>query len=126
MWEVEYEYIESWLDKQSGEVVASVFAALERLQQDGPSLGRPLVDTLKGSSVKHLKELRPMAPGKIEIRVLFAFDPERRAIMLLAGDKSQGKNGRAKWSGWYKKAIPEAERVYQHHIENLEVQDGRP
>lgn len=124
MWDIDYGYIEPWLDDQDDASVASIFAALECLQERGPSLGRPLVDTLAGSKVKNLKELRPAAPGESEIRVIFAFDQERRAIMLLGGDKSKGKNGKAKWSGWYKKAIPEAEKLYEEHLDRLMQAQG--
>lgn len=124
MWTIEYENIVDWLDMQDDKTVACVFAALEILQQQGPYLGRPLVDTLKGATVKNLKELRPASSGNSEVRILFAFDPRRRAIMLLAGDKSKGKSGKAKWSGWYKQAIPEAERIYREHITQLGEQHG--
>jgi hypothetical protein len=126
MWEIEYDYILSWLDEQDNDTVASIFGALERLQQDGSSLGRPLIDTLKGSQIKNLKELRPASPGSTEVRILFAFDPERKAIMLLGGDKPTGKSGRAKWSGWYRKAIPAAERLYRQHLDELGGRDDRP
>ena len=88
MWEIDYGYIEDWLDSQSEETVAAVFAALEILESAGPNLGRPLVDSLQGSTAKNLKELRPASPGRSEIRIIFAFDPRRSAVMLLAGDKA--------------------------------------
>lgn len=116
MWTIEYDYIIPWLDQLDTDSVASIFAALEVLQEQGPSLGRPLVDTLKGTKLSNLKELRPTSPGSTEIRILFAFDPSRKAIMLLGGDKSKGKSGRAKWSGWYKRAIPEAETIWKDHL----------
>jgi hypothetical protein len=59
------------------------------LQQFGPQLGRPRVDTLKGSSHANMKELRFDAADGVW-RVAFAFDPKRRAILLVAGDKSGG------------------------------------
>lgn len=124
MWEVEYEYILDWLDQQDEDTVASIFAALELLQQKGPSLGRPLVDTLKGSIIKNLKELRPASPENSEIRILFAFDPQRKAVMLLAGDKSTSRSIKAKWSGWYKHAIPKAECIYQEHLSRLGEYNG--
>ena len=86
--------------------------------------GRPLVDALKHAKVKNLKELCPASPGMTEVRVLFAFDPKRKAIMLLGGDKSKNKNGRAKWSGWYKEAIPEAEKLYKEHLSKLGGSDA--
>ena len=91
MWTIEYEYIMDWLDEQDRGTVASVFAALEVLQREGPNLGRPLVDSINGSKLKNMKELRPASPGDSEVRILFAFDPLRQAVMLLAGDKSKGK-----------------------------------
>lgn len=73
--------------------------------------------------MKNLKELRPASPGRTEIRILFAFDPKRKAVMLLGGDKSQGKNGRTKWSGWYKEAIPKAEAIYRQHLAQMGERD---
>lgn len=52
MWSIEYSYIEPWLDAQDDETVACIFAALEVLHREGPELGRPLVDTVKGSRLK--------------------------------------------------------------------------
>lgn len=53
-----------------------------------------------------MKELRPGSTGSTEIRILFAFDPNRRAILLVAGDKS------GNWSKWYDDNIPVAEDRY--------------
>jgi len=60
------------------------------IEQFGPALGRPAVDTLEGSSVANLKELRFSAGGSVW-RVAFAFDGNRVAVLLVAGDKD-GKN----------------------------------
>lgn len=120
MWKVELGLIEEWLDTLDKETVSDVFFALEQLEQFGPALGRPLVDTITGSNLRNLKELRPPSPKGSEIRILFAFDPKRMAIMLLGGDKASGKRKRDKWSGWYKMAIPEAERLYKQHLRELE------
>jgi len=124
MWNIEYRYIEDWLDKQDVQTVAHIFAALELLQKEGPSLGRPLVDLVHGSCIGNLKELRPASPGNAEIRILFTFDPQRSAVMLLAGDKAHGKSGRFKWNRWYKKAVPLAEHVYERHLRSLEEARG--
>lgn len=118
MWSIEYSYIEPWLDAQDDETVACIFAALEVLHREGPGLGRPLVDTVKGSRLKNLKELRPASPGASEIRILFAFDENREAVLLLAGDKSKGERGRLRWSGWYRTAVAKAERLYEMHCRN--------
>jgi len=87
-----------------------VTAAVELLEQGGPALGRPLVDTLKGSRHPNMKELRPRGG---QMRVLFAFDPRRMAILLLGGDKSR------RWSGWYAEAIPAADQLYDEHLQTL-------
>jgi len=119
LWNIEYSYIEPWLDAQDEETIANIFAALEVLEREGPTLGRPLVDSVKGSRIRHLKELRPVSSGRAEVRILFAFDPKRHAIMLYAGDKSLGKNNKAKWSHWYRNAIRAAEELYDRHLKLL-------
>jgi hypothetical protein len=61
---------------------------------------------LKASRIHHLKELRPGSRGRSEIRVIFAFDPTRSALLLLGGDKV------GNWERWYRDNIPVAERLY--------------
>lgn len=73
----------------------------------GPGLGRPLVDTLKGSNISNLKELRPRSGREVAIRVLFVFDPWSQAVLLVAGNKA------GDWSRWYEEAIPVAEVAYE-------------
>ncbi len=80
------------------------------LAEVGPSLGRPLVDRVKGSRLHGMKELRPGSAGNAEIRVLFVFDPWRSAILLAGGDKS------GNWTRWYRTAIPQAERLYNEYL----------
>ena len=62
--------------------------SVELLAERGPALGRPAVDRITGSRLHNLKELRPGSAGKTEIRILFIFDPQRRAVLLVAGDKA--------------------------------------
>lgn len=69
------------------EVRREIYSLIPLLQQFGPQLGRPRVDTLKGARHANLKELRFHAAGG-EWRVVFAFDTERKAILLAAGDKA--------------------------------------
>jgi hypothetical protein len=69
------------------EVRNEILAHSRLLQQFGPLLGRPRVDTLDDSHHANMKELRFDAADGVW-RVAFAFDPKRRAILLLAGDKS--------------------------------------
>jgi len=103
---------ETWLLEQQPRVRQTITAHAKLLATFGPKLGRPYVDTLKGSKLTNLKELRVQHQGE-PWRVLFAFDPERRAILLIGGNK-QGN------SQWYKKAIPLAEKRYWQHLEQME------
>jgi hypothetical protein len=64
------------------------------------------VDRIQGSKIHHLKELRPGSAGRSEIRVLFAFDPIRSALLLLGGDKA------GNWQRWYRQNIPVAGQLY--------------
>ena len=124
MWNIEYTYIEEWLDTLDNEAVSMIFAALERLQEEGPNLGRPLVDTLSNTNVKNLKELRPASPKGSEMRIIFAFDPKRSAIMLLGGDKAKGKNNKSKWADWYRRNIPRAEKIFREHLDKIGENNG--
>lgn len=84
--------------------------AIAALLDEGPNLGRPLVDRIKGSKLHNLKELRPGSTGTSEIRILFIFDPERNAVLLVAGDKA------GRWTNWYLQAIPAAEARYAIYL----------
>ena len=64
-----------------------------------------------------MKELRPGSTGRTEVRVLFAFDPKRRAILLVGGDKTNA------WSRWYEVNVPIADRRYDAHLRRLK--DGQ-
>jgi hypothetical protein len=115
MWEIEVTpEFEQWFKELEDEEQCDVRAAVELLEERGPSLGRPKVDTLTGTSVPNLKELRVRS-----LRVLFAFDPRRVGILLLGGDK------RSNWTNWYRTAIPQAERLWRRHLDELE-REGRP
>lgn len=92
----------------------AVDSVVDHLKDRGPGLGRPLVDTIKGSRHPNMKELRP----RRGLRILFAFDPRRTAILLLGGDKTN------RWNDWYVEMIPRADRLYDEHLEALE-EEGR-
>lgn len=110
--------VRDWLHamrRSDHDTLMSISAAIDVLQLRGPGLGRPLVDTVRGSELPHLKELRPGSTGSTEVRILFAFDPARRAVLLVGGDKS------ADWRGWYVRAIPLAEDRYWEHVKAMET-----
>ncbi len=107
MWDVVLvEEVNDWymrLDEKTTDLVSS---AIDLLEQSGPVLGRPMVDTVKGSTFSNMKELRPGSSGGSEVRILFAFDAQRQAVLLVAGDKS------GKWKQWYDDAIPVADKRF--------------
>jgi hypothetical protein len=79
----------------------------------GPSLGRPHADTLSGSKHTNMKELRFYAEDGVW-RVAFAFDPDRKAILLVAGDKSGVSKDR-----FYKQLIQKADARFDEHLKTL-------
>ncbi|ELQ6222151.1 type II toxin-antitoxin system RelE/ParE family toxin [Cronobacter turicensis] len=80
----------TWYERQDRAVQKRLSAYLMHLSQLGPTLGRPLVDTLKTSRYGQLKELRAQFQGRAW-RILFAFDPDRRAVLLCGGNKTGNK-----------------------------------
>jgi hypothetical protein len=90
-----------------------LFALTRLLMRFGPQLGRPPVDTLKGSSHPNMKELRFNAEGGVW-RVAFAFDPRRNGVLLVAADKSGGSEKR-----FYKQLIQTADRRFDAHLARL-------
>ncbi|SER76907.1 type II toxin-antitoxin system RelE/ParE family toxin [Sphingobium sp. YR768] len=84
------------------------------LQETGPWLGRPHVDTLAGSRYANMKELRFDANDGAW-RVAFAFDPKRRAILLVAGDKAGVAQKR-----FYKSLIAKADKRFADHLADME------
>lgn len=87
-----------------------LLAMLNLLKETGPQLGRPHADTLSGSRHANMKELRFTAANGVW-RVAFAFDPQRKAIVLVAGDKSGVAQKR-----FYKALIAKADRRYDNHL----------
>ncbi|MCP3427316.1 type II toxin-antitoxin system RelE/ParE family toxin [Rothia sp. AR01] len=110
---MDIELIADWLVSLDEGSREQVVAALELLEEHGPQLGRPLVDTVSGSRHRNMKELRPGSAGRSELRLLFAFDPERQAILLVAGDKA------GNWQRWYRQAIPLADDLFDAHLRRL-------
>ncbi len=95
------------------DVQTEILALSLVLEEFGPQLGRPRVDTLKGSRHANMKELRFSAADG-EWRVAFAFDPKRRAILLVAGDKSGGSEKR-----FYRELIRKADERFGAHLARL-------
>src|SRR5690625_788491 len=79
---------DTWLSGLNNSQQEKVLAGLLMIQHLGPSAGRPYVDTDKGSKYRNMKELRLQASGRA-LRVFFAFNPKRQAVILCGGDKGR-------------------------------------
>ena len=94
-----------------------LLAHAQLLEEFGPQLGRPRVDTLNGSKHANMKELRFNTDDGIW-RVAFAFDPKRKAILLVCGDKSGGSEKR-----FYKQLLNKADERFDDHLSRLPKKD---
>jgi hypothetical protein len=101
------------------EVQDELLAKAKLLEEFGPELGRPHVDTLNGSEHRNMKELRFEASGGVW-RVAFAFDPRREAILLVAGDKSGGSQDR-----FYRRLLKKADERYAAHLQKMKSASKR-
>ena len=95
------------------EIQDAILTMTRLLRQFGPQLGRPQVDTLNGSRHANMKEMRLSVAGG-EWRIAFAFDPVRRAMLLVAGDKSGGSGRR-----FYRELIRRADERFDRHLARL-------
>lgn len=111
-WEVEYtDEFGAWWETLDEATQESIARDVEILRLIGPGLGRPQVDTIKGSKHPNMKELRTQHAGQ-PYRTFFAFDPRRCAILLIGGNKAADKR-------FYEKYVPLADRLYDHYLEEL-------
>jgi hypothetical protein len=110
-WEIEYtDEFFAWWETLTELEEQAVSTAVERLEEAGPALGRPFVDTIHRSRHANMKELRPRGSN---IRMLFAFNPLRTAILLIGGDKT------GRWEEWYETMVPIADDLYDEHLREL-------
>ena len=115
MWEVEYtDEFETWWSDLTQDQQEALDARVMVLAEHGPKLKRPVVGEIEASRHPNMKELRVSQGGAL--RVLFAFDPRRHAILLLGGDKS------GEWAEWYMWAIPLADDLYDTHLQELRAE----
>lgn len=114
MWQVgTTDLFDEWFDSLNDTERADVLASLLVLKQKGPLLSRPYADTVYGSAYVNMKELRIQSSGQ-PLRAFFAFDPNRKAVMLCAGNKV-GNEKR-----FYKQMIPIADREFTNYLAQLE------
>ena len=109
MWAIERtERVAEWIMGLDEDAKEAIFTSLLILREIGPSLGRPHVDAIKESRHKNMKELRVQNKQRL-FRILFVFDPDRKAILLIGGDKRGDKR-------FYEKMIPLADSLYDQHL----------
>ena len=113
-WEVSFhEEFDPEFDALPGAVQDEMLAHAKLLEQFGPQIGRPRVDTLDGSRYPNMKELRFDAADGVW-RVAFAFDPKRKAVLLVCGDKSGAGERR-----FYRRLIAKADERFARHLARL-------
>jgi len=117
MWNVEYtDQFEDWWLTLSEHEQEAMTAAVEALEDRGPALGRPFVDSIQASRHANMKELRPRGG---HMRVMFAFDSRRTAILLIGGDKT------GQWESWYDEMVPIADALYDEHLRAIEKEGAK-
>ena len=117
-WDVEYtDEFGEWWDTLAEAAQIDVDAIVLLLQAHGPSLPFPYSSGVSGSRHPHMRELRVQHKGN-PLRILYAFDPRRTAILLLGGDKTGNDR-------WYENAIPRADRLYEAHVRTIGRRGGR-
>ena len=106
---------DEWFADLREDAQAEIIAKVELLKVLGPALGRPHADTLNGSKHRNMKELRADTARSV-LRIAFAFDPDRAAILLVAGDKSGVSQKR-----FYKRLIAKADELFDAHLAKLKA-----
>jgi len=110
--EVEYaDEFGSWWEQLDDGEQDSVDRVIRLLEQLGPTLGFPHSSQVHGSRHGHMRELRVQHQGR-PLRILYAFDPRRTAILLLGGDKIGDDR-------WYERSVPRADAVYDQHLKEI-------
>ncbi|HOA08117.1 MAG TPA: type II toxin-antitoxin system RelE/ParE family toxin [Spirochaetota bacterium] len=109
MWEIERtDEVAVWIMNLDENSRQAVLKSLLILREIGPNLGRPYVDSIKQSRYQNMKELRIQNKLKV-YRILFIFDPKRKAVLLIGGDKRGKKD-------FYDIMIPAAEKLYDKYL----------
>jgi len=112
IWEVEYtDQFAEWWDGLTLTQQIDLRASVGLLEREGPMLVFPHSSGINGSRFGHMRELRTQHKGS-PLRVLYAFDPRRTAILLIGGDKTGDDR-------WYMRFVPIADKLYDEHLETL-------
>jgi hypothetical protein len=117
-WEVEYtDEFGAWWNSLSEDEQTEISAKVELLEEFGPTLPRPHADVIASSRHSNMKELRAKVEER-HLRVLYAFDPRRAALLLIGGDKTGD-------SKWYEKFIPVADDLFDRHLSQIKRERRR-
>jgi hypothetical protein len=112
-WEVEFtDEFEAWWGTLSEDEQEVINAKVDLLEERGPALSRPHADVIVSSRHANMKELRGKV-GERHLRVLFAFDPRRAALLLIGGDKTDNPK-------WYEEFVPSADDLFDWHLRALQ------
>lgn|SRR5258708_4675972 len=111
-WEIEgTDQFADWFADLTEAEQDSVSDIVELIEDAGPNLGYPRSSDIRGSRHGQMRELRIQHKGRA-IRVLYAFDPRRAAILLIGGDKTGNDN-------WYNEFVPVADKLYDEHLKEI-------
>lgn len=117
-WEVEFtDEFEHWWNTLSESEQGKVDARVRLLMERGPNLGFPFSSQVKSSRYPEMRELRAQAGGD-PMRMLYAFDPRRTAILLVAGDKTGDDR-------WYETNVPDADRLFERHLQAIKKERAK-
>lgn len=112
LWDIEYtDEFESWWCLLTEDQRDDVYSVVQLLEKRGTQLSFPYSSGINGSRHSHMRELR-IQSGGAPIRVFYAFDPRRVAILLIGGDKTGDKR-------FYEKYIPIADQLYDDYLEEI-------
>ena len=111
-WDIEYtDEFGDWWNTLTVDQQDDLVSVVKLLEEKGPQLPFPYSSSVKGSKLSHMRELRIQSGGN-PLRVFYAFDPRRVAILLIGGDKTGEQR-------FYEKYIPIAERLYHEYLEEI-------
>ena len=115
-WEIEYtDQFGDWWGTLDDDAQEDVDIMVHVLAERGPALTRPYADTVNESRYPNMRELRVQSKGR-PLRIFYAFDPRRSAILLIGGDKT----GDARF---YERFVPVADRLYDEHLREIGEDD---
>jgi hypothetical protein len=114
-WEIEYtDEFGEWWDQLAERQQDRVAATVQLLAARGPSLPFPYSSGVEGSRHAHMRELRAQNGGN-PLRIFYAFDPRRTAILLIGGDKTGNDR-------FYEEYVPRADTLYDTHLKELKAE----